>query len=124
LRSKRKRADGPSSYRHRKSDPALGSTIPGFRHLLSTGHNRPCLGQALRRIFEMGMDLSEIGLQGCNPLLRDNFGVDHFVWGSDCRTHSRGDRSRCQIGGDIHLPAGTSKPLLIIADAAAREARN
>ena len=36
----------------------------------------------------------------------------------------RGDRSRCQIGGDIHLPAGTSKPLLIIADAAAREARN
>jgi hypothetical protein len=24
----------------------------------------------------------------------------------------------------IHLPAGTSKPLLIIADAAAREARN
>ena len=36
----------------------------------------------------MGMDLSEIGLQGCNPLLRDNFGVDHFVWGRDCRTHS------------------------------------
>ena len=28
------------------------------------------------------------------------------------------------IGGDIHIPAGTSKPLLIIADAAAREARN
>ena len=36
----------------------------------------------------------------------------------------RGDRSRCQIGGVINLPAGTSKPLLIIADAAAREARN
>ena len=59
---------------------------PGLLHLLSTGHTGRVWVKRCGAYSKWGW--TETGLQGCNPLLRDNFGVDHFVWGRDCRTHS------------------------------------
>ncbi|MGU3404950.1 amidohydrolase family protein [Methylobacterium brachiatum] len=61
-----------------KPDPKLGVEDPGFRHLLKSG----ATGRVWVKIsgsYRNGAGLPAAAI----PLLRDSFGLDHLVWGSD-----------------------------------------
>jgi predicted TIM-barrel fold metal-dependent hydrolase len=61
-----------------KPDPKLGVSDPGFQHLLKTG----ATGRVWVKIsgsYRNGAGLPAAAI----PLLRDSFGLDHLVWGSD-----------------------------------------
>ena len=61
-----------------KPDPKLGIDDPGFRQLLTAGST----GRVWVKIsgsYRNGADLPAAAI----PLLRENFGLDHLVWGSD-----------------------------------------
>jgi predicted TIM-barrel fold metal-dependent hydrolase len=66
-----------------RPDPALGTDDPGFRHLLSTGRTGR-VWVKLSGAYRNGNEgVGERIAQAAIPLLRDSFGVDHLVWGSD-----------------------------------------
>jgi predicted TIM-barrel fold metal-dependent hydrolase len=66
-----------------RPDPALGTDDPGFRHLLSTGRTGR-VWVKLSGAYRNGNEgVGERVAQAAIPLLRDSFGVDHLVWGSD-----------------------------------------
>lgn len=61
-----------------KPDPKLGVDDPGFQQLLKAGST----GRVWVKIsgsYRNGAGLPALAI----PLLRENFGVDHLVWGSD-----------------------------------------
>jgi predicted TIM-barrel fold metal-dependent hydrolase len=61
-----------------KPDPKLGVDDPGFRELLKAGAS----GRVWVKIsgsYRNGAGLPDAAM----PLLRDSFGLDHLVWGSD-----------------------------------------
>ncbi|WP_336485209.1 amidohydrolase family protein [Methylobacterium nigriterrae] len=61
-----------------KPDPKLGVDDPGFQHLLKSG----ATGRVWVKIsgsYRNGAGLPAAAM----PLLRDSFGLDHLVWGSD-----------------------------------------
>jgi predicted TIM-barrel fold metal-dependent hydrolase len=61
-----------------KPDPKLGVDDPGFQHLLKAG----ATGRVWVKIsgsYRNGAGLPAAAM----PLLRDSFGLDHLVWGSD-----------------------------------------
>lgn len=61
-----------------KPDPKLGIDDPGFRHLLAAG-NTDHVWVKLSGSYRNGAGLPAAAI----PLLRENFGLDHLVWGSD-----------------------------------------
>ncbi|BEV17944.1 amidohydrolase family protein [Herbaspirillum sp. DW155] len=64
-------------------DPALGVDDPGFRYLLSTGATRQVWVKLSAQYRNGG---SEGGAQFARqawPLLREHFGTDRLLWGSD-----------------------------------------
>jgi predicted TIM-barrel fold metal-dependent hydrolase len=66
-----------------KPDPALGVDDPGFRHLLSTGRSGR-VWVKLSGAYRNGDGSAGARIaQAAIPLLRDNLGIDHLVWGSD-----------------------------------------
>jgi predicted TIM-barrel fold metal-dependent hydrolase len=66
-----------------KPDPALGVDDPGFRHLLSTGRTGRVWVKLSGAYRNGDGPVGERIAEAAIPLLRDNFGADHFVWGSD-----------------------------------------
>lgn len=60
-----------------KPDPKLGIDDPGFRQLLTAG-NTGRVWVEISGPYHNGADLPAAAI----PLLRENFGLDHLVWGS------------------------------------------
>src|ERR671933_840539 len=66
-----------------RPDPALGVEDPGFRHLLSTGRTGRVWVKLSGAYRNGSGDVGQRIARAAIPLLRDSFGVDHLVWGSD-----------------------------------------
>ena len=66
-----------------RPDPALGIEDPGFRHLLSTGRTGRVWVKLSGAYRNGSGDVGQRIARAAIPLLRDSFGVDHLVWGSD-----------------------------------------
>ena len=66
-----------------RPDPTLGVNDPGFRHLLETAK----MGRVWLKLsgsYRNGADsVGQRVAEEAIPLLRDNFGVERLVWGSD-----------------------------------------
>ena len=66
-----------------RPDPALGVDDPGFRHLLSAAATRR-LWVKLSGAYRNGADgRGEAIARAAIPLLRDAFGLERLLWGSD-----------------------------------------
>jgi predicted TIM-barrel fold metal-dependent hydrolase len=66
-----------------RPDPALGVNDPSFRHLLETAKTRR-VWLKLSGSYRNGADgVGQRVAEEAVPLLRDSFGVDRLIWGSD-----------------------------------------
>jgi predicted TIM-barrel fold metal-dependent hydrolase len=95
-----------------KPDPKLGVDDPGFRELLKAGAS----GRVWVKIsgsYRNGAGLPEAAM----PLLRDSFGLDHLVWGSDW-PHTQFEKAtnyatvRREL--DIWLPEASDRKVVLI----------
>jgi predicted TIM-barrel fold metal-dependent hydrolase len=66
-----------------KPDPALGVEDPGFRYLLSQGATRRVWVKLSGAYRLGGMERGTAIAAAAVPLLRQAFGLDRLVWGSD-----------------------------------------
>ncbi|GJE52442.1 4-sulfomuconolactone hydrolase [Methylobacterium tardum] len=95
-----------------KPDPKLDVDDPGFRELLKAGAS----GRVWVKIsgsYRNGAGLPEAAM----PLLRDSFGLDHLVWGSDW-PHTQFEKAtnyttvRREL--DVWLPEASDRKIVLI----------
>lgn len=66
-----------------RPDPSLGTADPGFQYLLSLGHRRQVWVKTSAYYRTGGPVHGEQFALAAVPMLKDHFGLDRIVWGSD-----------------------------------------
>ena len=98
-------------------DPALGVADPGFRQLLALGASRRVWVKLSGR-YRNGPGLAGAAM----PLLREAFGLDRLVWGSDW-PHTQFEQEMTYADALAHLDAWLPDPpdrRVVLADSPAR----
>ncbi len=100
-----------------RPDPALGVDDPGFRHLLSTGRTGRVWVKLSGAYRNGNGDVGERIARAAVPLLRDSFGMDHLVWGSDwphTQFESIVNYAAARAGLDAWLPDAAERQAVLV----------
>jgi predicted TIM-barrel fold metal-dependent hydrolase len=102
--------------------PALGVDDPGFRFLLEAGSSRRVWVKLSGAYRNGGNDAGQKIAVAATPLLRDAFGLDRLVWGSDwphTRYETRIDYPHARQALDAWLPDAAARRTVLVDTPAA-----
>lgn len=101
-----------------RPDPALGTADPGFRTLLEWGPSRQ-VWVKLSGPYRLGPDGARIA-RAAMPPLRDAFGLDRLVWGSDwphTQFETVADHPAARSWLDLWMPEEEDRRSVLISSA-------